>query len=134
MRMELVAYRLERDHEEISWIKVVLGESNLDQLRYTLFFLIRSRFGFCGCKEHFNLRMYSNSQINIIKVNDIDSSIYKEFSSKTRQGGIKDRDMKALVVRYAFCYGFCLHCFIEIYKKYMRPGPHGNKSWPKYYV
>ena len=56
------------EHEEILWSKGVLGESNPDQLRKTVFFLIGSRFGLHGRKEHHNLTRYPDSQINMIKV------------------------------------------------------------------
>ena len=43
------------EHEQILWEKNVLGESNPDQLRKTLFFLLGSRLGLRGCKEHHEL-------------------------------------------------------------------------------
>ena len=92
------------EHEEILWSKGVLGESNPDQLRKTIFFLIGSRFGLRGRKEHHDLRRYVDSQINMIKVDGRDALIYKEFVSKTRQGGLKDRNMKAPEVRYCFLF------------------------------
>ena len=122
------------EHEEILWQKNILGDSNPDQLRRTVFFMVGSRFGLRGRKEHHDLRRYPDSQINMIKVNGKDALIYKEFSSKTRQGGIKDRHLKAPEVRYAFCSGCKERCFVELYRKYMRLGPKGNKSWPKFYV
>ena len=122
------------EHEEILWSKGILGESNPDQLHRTVFFLIGSRFGLRGCKEHFDLRRFPDSQINMIKVNGKDTLIYKEFTSKTKQGGIKDRKMVVPDVRYAFCSGYRPRCFVELYRKYMLHGPNGNKSWPKFYV
>ena len=74
------------EHEGILWDKGVLGESNPDQLRKTVFFLLGCRLGFHGIKEHHQLRCYLDSQINIVKVNGQDALIYREFSSKTRQG------------------------------------------------
>ena len=114
--------------------KKVLGESNPDQLRWTIFFLIGSRFGLRGRKEHYDLRCYPDSQINMVKINGKDTLIYKEFSSKTRQGGIKDRNLKPPQVRYAFCSGNRDRCFVELYRKYMLLSPPGNRSWPRFYV
>ena len=122
------------DHEEILWSKNVLGESNPDQLRWTIFFLIGSRFGLGGRKEHHDLRRYPDSQINMVKIKGKDTLIYKKFSSKTCQGGIKDRNMKAPEVRYAFYSGCRDQCFVELYRKYMLLSPPGSRSWPHFYV
>ena len=111
------------EHEEILWKKGVLGESNPDQLHKTIFFLIGCRFGLHGRKEHYDLRQYPDSQINMVKLNGKDTLIYKEFASKTRQGGIKDRNMKPTEVRYAFCSGCRERCFIKLYHKYMLHSP-----------
>ena len=125
---------ISHEHEEILWNKKVLGESNPDQLRWTIFFLIGSHFGLRGRKEHHDLRRYPDSQINMVKINGKDTLIYKEFSSKTRQGGIKDRNLKPPEVRYAFCCGNRDRCFVELYRKYMLLSPPGNRSWPRFYV
>ena len=45
------------EHETILWEKKVLGESNPDQLRKTVFFLLGSRLGLRGIKEHHDLRV-----------------------------------------------------------------------------
>ena len=96
---------MSHDHEEILCSKNMLRESNPDQLRWTIFFLSSSRFRLRGRKEHHDLQRYPDSQINMVKIDGKDTLIYKEFSSKTHQGGIKDRNMKAPEVRYAFCSG-----------------------------
>ena len=85
-------------------------------------------------KEHHDLRRNPDSQINMIKVDSRDALIYKESVSKTRQGGLKDRNMKPPEVRYAFCSGCRDRCFVELYKKYMLHSPPGNGSWPHFYV
>ena len=51
------------------------------------FLLIRVRFGLRGLKEQYELRRYPDSQINIVKINGKDALVYREFQSKTRQGG-----------------------------------------------
>ena len=43
------------EHEGILWDKGVLGESNPDQLRKTVFFLLGCRLGLRGIKEHHQL-------------------------------------------------------------------------------
>ena len=55
------------EHETILWDKGVLGESKPDQLRKTVFFVLGSRLGLRGIKEHHQLRCYLESQINIVK-------------------------------------------------------------------
>ena len=70
----------------------------------------------------------------MIKVDGRDALIYKEFMSKIRQGGLKDRNMKPPEVCYAFCSGCHDRCFVELYRKYMLHSPPGNGSWPCFYV
>ena len=38
-------------------------------------------------KEQYDLRRYPDSQINIVKIDGKDALVYREFLSKTRQGG-----------------------------------------------
>ena len=40
-----------------------------------------------GLKEQYELRRYPDSQINIVKIDGKDALVYREFQSKTRQGG-----------------------------------------------
>ena len=40
-----------------------------------------------GLKEQYDLRRYPDSQINIVKIDGKDALVYREFQSKTRQGG-----------------------------------------------
>ena len=122
------------DHEEILWQKGVLGEDSPDKLRYTIFFLIGVRFGLCGLSEQYNLRRYPDCQINIVRINGKDALVYREFQSKTRQGGISDRGRNPPRVSYAFCNGCRSRCFVELFRKYMFLAPQGNCSWPKFYV
>ena len=65
----------------------MLGEDSPDKLRQAVFFLIGVRFGLKGLKEQYELRRYLDSQINIVKVDGKDALVYREFQSKTRQGG-----------------------------------------------
>ena len=89
---EGVGGRPERDaileeHEQVLWEKGILGEDSPDKLRQTVFFLIGVRFGFGGLKEQYDLMRYPDSQINIVKIDGKDVLVYREFQSKTRQGG-----------------------------------------------
>ena len=56
-----------------------------------MFTLISVRFGLRGLKEQYELRRYPDSQINIVKINGKDALVYREFQSKTRQGGYQIR-------------------------------------------
>ena len=103
------------NHEQILWKKGILGESNPDQLRRTIFFLYGLWFGLCGGQEHSELQCYPDCQINIIQIEGKDALIYCEYYSKTRQGGIADRTPKDPKVCYAFCSGYCPRCFIELF-------------------
>ena len=75
------------EHEAILWEKGILGEDSPHKLRQTVFFLIGVRFGLRGLKEQHDLRRYPDSQINIVKIDGKDALVYREFQSKTRQGG-----------------------------------------------
>ena len=75
------------EHEQVLWEKGILGEDSPDKLRQTVFFLIGVRFGLRGLKEQYDLRRYPDSQINIVKIDGEDALVYREFQSKTRQGG-----------------------------------------------
>ena len=63
------------------------GRTVLTNLGKLYFFLIGVRFGLRGLKEQYELRRYPDSQINIVKVDGKDALVYREFQSKTRQGG-----------------------------------------------
>ena len=62
--------------------------------------MIGVRFGLRGLKEQ--LRRYPDSQINIVKIDGKDVLVYREFQSKTRQGGISDRGKNPARVSYSF--------------------------------
>ena len=49
--------------------------------------MIGVKFGLRGLKEQYELRRYPDSQINIVKIDGKDALVYREFQSKTRQGG-----------------------------------------------
>ena len=99
-----------------------------------MFFLLGCRLGLRGIKEHYDLRKFPDSQINIVKVNGHDAVIYREFASKTRQGGLKDRNRPLPQVRYAFCSGYHPRCIVELVQKYLALGPPESRSWPRFYV
>ena len=71
------------ENEQILWEK---GEGP-EKIRQTVFFLIGVRFGLRSLKEQYELRRYPDNQINIVKVDGKDALVYREFQSKTRQGG-----------------------------------------------
>ena len=122
------------EHEQILWEKGILGKDHQDKLQKTIFFLVGVWFGLCGLKEQHDLRRYPDSQINIVQIEGKDALVYREFQSKTRQGGISECGKVNPRVAYAFCNGVCSRCFIELFRKYWFLGPPGNHSWPKLYV
>ena len=122
------------EHESILWEKGILGEDSPHKLRQTVFFLIGLRFGLRGLKEQHDLRRYPDSQINIVKIDGKDALVYREFQSKTRQGGISDRGKNPARVAYSFCTGYRPRCLVELYRKYLFLGPRGSYHWPKFYV
>ena len=87
-----------------------------------------------GLKEQHDLRRYPDSQINIVQIEGKDALVYREFQSKTRQGGISERSKINPRIAYAFCNGVQSRCFVELFRKYWFLGPPGNHSWPKLYV
>ena len=121
------------EHEDILWKKGVLGESNPNQLRKTIFFLAGLRFGMRGIKEHHDMRRYPQCNINIIKIQGKDALIYREFYSKTNQGGINQRHVRAPKIGYAFCSGFRPRCFVELFRKFQFVSPRGSYYFPKFY-
>ena len=96
--------------------------------------MVGTRFGLRGNKEQHDLRRYPDSQISIVKVDGKDALIYREFTSKTRQGGIADCGKVNPRVSYAFCSGYRPRCFVELFRKYIFLGPKGNFHWPRFYV
>ena len=116
------------------WEKGILGEDSPDKLRQTVFFLIGVRFGLRGLKEQYELRRYPDSQINIVKIDGKDALVYREFQSKTRQGGISDRGKNPARVSYSFCSGVRSRCLVELFRKYLFLGPRGSYHWPRFYV
>ena len=85
-------------------------------MTYCAFFSIQSRFRLRGCKEHFDLDHFPDSQINMIKGNSRHALIYKEFRSKTYNSGVKKEGS-----RNKFCFLFRLQTllFVELHHKYM---------------
>ena len=122
------------EYEEILWQKGVLGDENPDVLRRTMFYLIGTRFGLRGGKEHRNLVRYPKSQINIETVNSKECLVYREFSSKSNAGGVGKTGTSNDKVGYAFCSGYEPRCIIEIYKKYQFYCPKATGTWPDFYL
>ena len=125
---------ISEEYEQILWEKGILGEAHPDKLRKTIFFLVGVQFSLRGLKEQHDLRRYPNSQINIVEIEGKDALVYREFQSKTRQGGISDHGKVNPRVVYAFCTGVQSRCFVELFRKYWFLAPPGNHSWPKLYV
>ena len=96
---------ISEEHEQTLWEKGILGEDNPDKLCKTIFFLIGVQFGLCGLKEQHDLCRYPDSQINIVQIEGKDALVYREFQSKTRQGGISERGKVNPRVTYTFCNG-----------------------------
>ena len=114
--------------------KGILGEDSPDKLHKTIFFLIDVQFGLRGMKEQHDLRRYPECQINIVKIDGKDAVVYREFQSKTHQGGICDHGKNPPYISYALCNGHCPQCFIELFRKYMFLNTQGSLPWPKFYV
>ena len=66
------------------------------------------RFGLRGLKEQYKLRRYPDSQINIVKIDGKDALVYREFQSKTRQGGYQIEARTLLGYLLAFTQGLGL--------------------------
>ena len=84
-------------------------------------------------KEQYELRRYPDSQINIVKIDGKDALVYREFQSK-RRWGISDRGKNPARVSYSFCTGVRSSCLVELFRKYLFPGPRGSYHWLRFYV
>ena len=87
-----------------------------------------------GLKEQYDLRRYPDSQINIVKIDGKDALVYREFQSKTRQGGYLIGEKNPARVSYSFCTGVRSRCLVELFRKYLFLGPRGSYHWPRFYV
>ena len=115
--------------EDDLWNMGILGETDPDTLRCTIFHFIGSRFGLCGGKEHWSLARFPQSQITIEQKPDgSDYLVYHEFVSGTNQGGICSHSKKGKV-SYAFYSGFRPRCFVAIYKEYIYKCPEPTIFW-----
>ena len=80
------------------WNKGILGETDPDTLHRTIFYFIGSRFWLRGGKEHHFLVRYPQSQITIQqKPDSSDYLVYREFVSKTNEGGICSHSKKGKI-------------------------------------
>ena len=87
-----------------------------------------------GLKDQYDLRRYPDSQINIVEIDGKDALVYREFQSKTRQGGISYRGKNPARVSYSFCTGVRSRCLVELFRKYLFLGPRESYHWPRFYV
>ena len=85
------------DMEDDLWNKGILGESDHDSLRCTVFYFIGSRFGLRGGKEHCSLARFPKSQITIQQKNLMVLTIWCIMNLLVRQ----IREVCDLVVRKA---------------------------------
>ena len=122
------------EHEQILWEKGILGDDSPDKLRQTVFFLIGVRLGLRGLTEQYELRRYPDSQINIVKIDGKDALVYREFQSKTRQGGyqigVRTQLGFHIVSVQVSSLDVWLSCSGNIY--FWVPG--GSYHWPRFYV
>ena len=60
----------------------------------------------------------------------MDALVYREFQSKTRQGGISDRGKNPARVSYSFCTEVRSRCLVELFRKYLFLGHRGSYHGP----
>ena len=88
--------------------------------------MIDVRFGLRGLKEQYELRRYPDSQINIVKIDGKGALVYREFQSKTRQGGyltgVKIQQRCLIISAQELDLDACLNCLGSIYFLVLR-GP-----------
>ena len=122
---EGVGGRPERDpimeeHEQVLWEKgIYWGKTVLINLGKLCFFLIGVRFRLRGLKEQYELRRYPDSQINIVKVDGKDALVYREFQSKTRQGGYLTGVRIQQGCPIVFVQGLGLDAWLNCHRKYL---------------
>ncbi len=114
--------------EEKMWSDGVLGDSNLDQLRNTLMYLLGINLALRGGEEHRRLRCPGHDpQIQVcVDTKGVKFLLYKEdFQSKTNQGGLRSRVCKPKELKV---YGSTdeTRSIVCIYEKYMNLLPQNS--------
>lgn len=123
------------EQEEVLWEKGLLGTENPDQLRLTLFFLLGKHFGLGGGSEHRDLIHYPRTQIKFEEVNGKRVLVYREFKSRTNQGGLCSQNVKK--PRVVFAFENKLHpeqCVQEVYSKYSKLTPIATENCTAFYL
>ena len=117
------AEALNEEEEEILWEKELLGDKSPQTLLDTIVFCNGLYFALRSGKEHRQLRMKS-SQIELVeKTGERGYLKYTEDTSKTRQGGLKERNIKPKVVYHHENVANPDRCFVRLYKKYVKLCP-----------
>ena len=107
------------EEEDILWEKGQLGDSQPHQLLNTIIFYCGLHFALRSGKEHRQLRR-SPCQIELVETPGQSSYlVYREDTSKNRQGGIRARNIKPKVVYHHQNTANPQHCFIRLFKKYL---------------
>ena len=116
---ELITYEMERK----LWEKGILGESNPDQLRNTVLFLLGVNCYLRAVEDHYNLRRdmpKESGQISFeTSQRGIKCLVYREDSvTKTNDGGLKDMRSERKVV-WVYPSKDITKCPVRLTQKYL---------------
>ena len=111
------------DEENIMWNEGILGDSNPDQLRNTVLFLIGINIGLRAGDEHYNLRRDSQnlaSQLQFKRNKEgVRCSVYTEdCTTKTNDGGLNSMRKERKVV-WVYPSANSSRCPVRIIDKFM---------------
>ena len=125
---ELITYDMERK----LWDKGVLGESNPDQLRNTVLFLLGVNLYLCAMEDHYNLcrnMSYQQGQILFeLSEKGVRCLVYREdCTTKTHDGGLKDMRADRKIV-WVYPSKDVTKCPVHLTQKYLSLYPKYEKN------
>lgn len=106
--------------EDILWHKTLLGDNNPHQLINTMIYLNGIHFALRGGTEQWNL---STKNFQLVTENGSNNLVYREFATKSNQGGIKTvKNDPKVVTAYQNTHNPS-RCIVRIFQKFMSLRP-----------
>ena len=111
------------EQENDMWERHILGSSNPKQLVDTMLYLFGVHFALCAGAEHHALCVGPCSQITLHSDGGLRYLLYHEDVSKTKQGGLQHRKIKAKEVHAYENLANPERCIVAFYLKYLSVHP-----------